>query len=80
MPTERDVMAHGIGPAGGACDQAQRDMPRVDAYSGRHSTERSGSQRGSGRHGSAQSGGGDYQQAMNAAAAIARERSVHMLR
>ena len=60
MPMERDVMAHGIGPAG---DQAQRDMLRVNAYSGRHSTEQSGSQRGSGRHRSAQSGGGDYQQA-----------------
>ena len=62
---ERDVMAHDIGPAGGACDEAEREMPRINAYRGRHSPERSGSQHASGRHGAAQRGGdsGDYQQA-----------------
>ena len=59
---EHDVMAHDIGPAGGACDEAEREMPHVNAYSGRHSPERSGSQHASGRHGAAQRGG-DYQQA-----------------
>ena len=58
---ERDVMAHDIGPAGGACDEAEREMPRINAYSSRHSPERSGSQPDSGRHGAAQQGGGQME-------------------
>ena len=39
---ERDVMTYDIGPAGGVCSEAEREMPRVNAYSGRQSPERSG--------------------------------------
>ena len=61
---KHNVMAHDIGPVGGACDEAEWEIPRVNACSGRHSPERSGSQRDSGRHGAAQRGGdsGDHQQ------------------
>ena len=58
-------MAYDIGSASGACSQAERQMPHVNGYSGRHSAERPGSQHDAGRHGAAQRGGdsGDYQQA-----------------
>ena len=61
---ERDVMAYDIGPTGEACDEAEQDASRVNAYSGRYIPDRSGSQRGrpDQRHGNAQRGD-DGQQA-----------------
>ena len=67
---ERDVMAYDSGrPTSEACVQAEQDASGVNAFSGRYSQDRSGSQRGQSdgyrpdnRHGNAQRGD-DSQQA-----------------
>ena len=67
---ERDVMAYDSGrPSSEACVQAEQDASDVNAFSGRYSQDRSGSQRGqsdgyrpNNRHGNAQRGD-DSQQA-----------------